>query len=330
MKPQVLLATCLILLQLSVTAGAAPIPVLFDTDIMGDVDDVGAVAMLHALADEGKIEILGMGVSGKNPASPLCLDALNRFYGRPNLPLGVVKGPAFEKPSSYADTIAKEFPHRFESADQVPDVVKVYRKALADAKDDSVVLITVGQLPNVQNLLKSKPDEYSPLSGVELVKQKTRTWVCMGGKFPQGHEANIYHDPAPAKYAIDNWPGSIVFSGWEIGIKIITGQAFAKIQDPNPAKRGYYLYNKFKGRASWDQTAVLYAACGLDGGLNEVWDLSSPGRLELNENGYDLWHADSNGSHRYLIEKMPPEKVAQIIEKLMLVGSKETEKTLSK
>ena len=77
-----------------VAAQREPVPIILDTDIMGDVDDVGAVAVLHALANRGEAKILAMGVCVKNPWCPLCLDALNTYFGRPNIPLGVVKGPA--------------------------------------------------------------------------------------------------------------------------------------------------------------------------------------------------------------------------------------------
>ncbi|PWK77643.1 hypothetical protein LX99_02520 [Mucilaginibacter oryzae] len=30
-----------------------PVPVIFDTDIAGDYDDVGAMAQLHAFTDQG-------------------------------------------------------------------------------------------------------------------------------------------------------------------------------------------------------------------------------------------------------------------------------------
>ena len=72
---------------------------IFDTDMMGDVDDVGTAALLHALADQGEVKILAMGLSGKNPWSPLCLDALNTYFRRPEIPIGVVKGRAFDKRS---------------------------------------------------------------------------------------------------------------------------------------------------------------------------------------------------------------------------------------
>lgn len=44
-----------------------PVRLIFDTDMMGDVDDVGTAAVLHALADQGEVKILAMGICVKNP-----------------------------------------------------------------------------------------------------------------------------------------------------------------------------------------------------------------------------------------------------------------------
>ena len=114
---RVLCLPCFFLLMVLVpiTSNAAdsqPVRLVFDTDMMGDVDDVGTVALLHALADKDEVTVLAMGLSGKNPWSPLCLDALNTYFRRPDIPIGMVRGPAFDKPSRYAEGIAKEFPAR--------------------------------------------------------------------------------------------------------------------------------------------------------------------------------------------------------------------------
>src|SRR5688572_2190154 len=71
---------------------AAPLNVIFDTDIDGDNDDVAAVAILHALADAGHLRVLAMGVVSHCPDSPACLDAVNTWYGRGDIPIGVYKG----------------------------------------------------------------------------------------------------------------------------------------------------------------------------------------------------------------------------------------------
>src|SRR5690606_29052446 len=52
-----------LLLALLLAAGGAaaqPVRVIFDTDLGPDADDAGALALLHALADRGEAEILGV------------------------------------------------------------------------------------------------------------------------------------------------------------------------------------------------------------------------------------------------------------------------------
>jgi arylsulfatase len=284
--------------------------VLFDTDIMGDVDDVGSVAALHALANRGEAQILAMGVSSKHEASPLCLDALNTYFGRPGIPIGVNKGPGFLRDTKYADKIAAEWPHKLKSAGDAPDVVALYRKVLAAQPDSSVVLISVGQLTNMSNLLKSQ-------GGRDLIRRKIRLWVCMGAHFPQGREANIWHDAAPAQHAVADWPGRVVFSGFEIGLSVLTGGKAATLPANSPVRRAYELYNGAKPHKSWDQTAVLYGVRCVeqDRGL---WTLSSPGVCLIDEKGANTWRDDPNGRHQYLIRRMAPAQIAGLIEELML------------
>jgi len=303
----------------AVSAGEPePVRLIFDTDMMGDVDDVGAVALLHALASRGEVRILATGVCVKNPWSPLCLDALNTYFGRPEMLLGVVKGPAHDRASKYAQGIAQEFPHRLRSAEDAPDAALLYRQVLAGQPDRSVVMVSVGQLTNFRNLLKTGPDARSDLGGVELVERKVRAWVCMGGRFPEGREANLINDGPAAAYAIRHWPTPIVFSGWEIGNEIMTGAGLRKAPERSPVRRAYELYNGLKHRQSWAQTAVLYAARGLDGGLAGFWDVRSGGFLHVHEDGSNVWQESPGKKHSYLLKKMPPQQIADVIEGLMM------------
>ena len=312
----------LLLVTLATATGHAyeprPVRLIFDTDMMGDVDDVGTVAVLHALADQGEVQILAMGLSGKNRWSPLCLDALNAYFRRPEIPIGVVKGPAFERRSRYAETIANEFPHTLKSADDAPDAAGLYRQVLAGQPDKSIVMVSVGQVTNFRNLLKTGPDKHSGLGGVDLVKQKVKAWVCMGGKMPEGREANLIHDGPAAAYAVEHWPTPILFSGWEIGQQIMTGAGLRKAPEGTPVRRAYELYNGLNDRQSWDQTAVLYAVRGLDGGLSDYWDLGTEGYLHVNQDGSNEWRALPDKDHAYLVRKMDPKKIAAVIEGLML------------
>jgi hypothetical protein len=43
-----------------VSVAQSPLKIILDTDIDSDVDDVGALAMLHTLADHQVVEILGI------------------------------------------------------------------------------------------------------------------------------------------------------------------------------------------------------------------------------------------------------------------------------
>ncbi len=300
-------------------AGAdQPVPVIFDTDMMGDVDDVGSVALLHSLAAKGEVEILAMGLSGKNRWSPLCLDALNSYFQRPEIPIGAVRGPAFDRKSRYAKEIAQEFPHRLKSIDDTLDAAELYRKVLSQQPDQVTVMISVGQLTNFANLLKTGPDKYSELAGPELVRRKVRVWVCMGGKIPAGSEANLIHDGPSAAHSVENWPTPIIFSGFEIGDKIMTGKRLREAPDGTPVRRAYELYNGLTDRQSWDQTAVLYAVRGLDGGLDDFWEVRSGGHLHVNEDGSNVWRETPAKQHSYLVKKMDPQKIADVIETLMM------------
>jgi len=299
-------------------SGPEPVRLIFDTDMMGDVDDVGTAAVLHALADQGEVEILAMGLSGKNPWSPLCLSALNIYFGRPEIPLGVVRGPAFERESRYAETIAEEFPRRLKSAEDAPNAAVLYRDVLAEQPDKGVVMVSVGQVTNFANLLKTTPDEHSELPGTELVKRKVKAWVCMGGRFPQGREANLIHDGPAAADAIENWPTPIIFSGWEIGQEIMTGANLRQVPEGTPVRRAYELYNGLNDRQSWDQTAVVYAVRGLGGGLADYWGLETQGHLHVNQDGSNVWRSSPDKDHAYLVRKMDPKKIAAVIEELML------------
>ena len=291
--------------------------VIFDTDIGPDWDDVGATATLHALANLGEAEILAMMVSsGGHSATwgPSCLDAFNTYYGRSDIPIGVATdGPSFG--SSYNQQIAEEFEQDL-GTDNAWNSVELYRKVLSEQPDSSVVIITVGFMTNLAALLKSEPDDYSALNGLELVNKKVKRWVCMGGGFPStGGEFNFNRDAAATKYAVENWPKPILFSGFEIGSPIHTGAKLALTSESNPIRRAYELAGGYVGstRSSWDQTAVLAAI------RNPLlyWDLITTGYCEVGDNGSNIWHDSPDKDHSYLVKKLTNAEMVEIIDNLM-------------
>jgi purine nucleosidase len=297
----------------------------------GDVDDVGALALLHALADLGEAEILAAGISARNEHVGPCLDAINTWYGRPDIPIGYQRGIQVGYPvdtgevieSKYAEAVAKGFPHDLARSSDAPDAALLYRRILAGQPDASVVIVSVGFLTNLRRLLDTPPDALSALGGEELVRRKVRLWVCMGGKFPDGRfkdgegEYNLRVDPEASARAMNDWPTPVVFSGFEIGDRVMTGKGLRSAPDTSPVRAAYLHFNGLADRESWDQTAVLYAVRG----PAAYWTESEPGLALMHvgiRTGYNEWIPTPRKAHRYLIEKMPPAEVARVIEGLML------------
>jgi inosine-uridine nucleoside N-ribohydrolase len=291
--------------------------IILDTDISSDVDDVGAVAVLNALADQGKAQILAMMVSSGDPWSGPCLDALNTSFGRPDIPIGVIQNAAVTHVSKYTKYIADHYANDLLKENKTQDDYKLYRKILADQPDGSVIIVSVGYLSNLLRLLKSRPDEYSPLDGENLVLKKVKMLICMGGQFPSGKEWNFYQDITATKHVIDNWPTNVTFCGFEIGNQILTGKALRDAPENHPLRVAYWLYNNITNRQSWDQVAVLLAVYSA-GEKSKYWDISPRGKVIIDSMGKNEWDNKKRGQHRYIISNNKTKELAQVIDKLML------------
>nr|WP_232074049.1 nucleoside hydrolase [Spirosoma aureum] len=296
------------------------VPVIFDTDMGPDYDDVGAITILHALADSGQARILATIASTKYPKVTQVLSVLNTYFHRPNIPIGVPKGDAVTDKDTqhWSDTLVAHYPHAIRSNNEVPDAVALYRQILAKQPDRSVTIITVGFLTNLANLLNSKPDQYSKLSGKELVLKKVKKVVSMAGKFPNGREYNVFRDTPASKIVFENWPTPMLLSGFEIGQQIHSGLPLTqnnRIRN-SPIKDVFVIsLPKSKedkgGRMSWDQTAVLVGIKG----YAPYYTVKS-GRLALNADGSNGWD-DAGKGHQHLVVKMPVLAVEKIINDLM-------------
>jgi inosine-uridine nucleoside N-ribohydrolase len=303
------------------TAASKPVKIIFDSDLGPDYDDVGALAFLHAMADSGKAEILATLSSNKHELVAPSINVINTYFGRPELPIGAPKGEGVNMNSPYhwADSLVARYPHTVKSTADVPDAVQVYRKILISQPDTSVTVVTVGFLTNLANLLKSQPDDISSLPGRDLVARKVRKLVSMAGGFPRGKEFNIHLDSAASVYVYSNWPGEIIFTGWEIGSKIFTGLRLIKSDIVNSPVKDVFSISIPKsdedsnGRMSWDETGVLLAVYGPEGFFDTV-----RGRIIVNQDGSNSWQNDPKGKHSYVIQKMPVSQMSRFIEDRMM------------
>jgi len=96
--------------------------IILDTDIGPDYDDVGAMAILHALADKGECHILATVASNQHNLISPVLSVLNTCFKRPGIPVGVVRGKAVNIPCSqkWDSLIVARYPHRVPDRQIVP------------------------------------------------------------------------------------------------------------------------------------------------------------------------------------------------------------------
>lgn len=261
-------------------ASQGMVPVILDTDIAGDYDDVGALALLHAFADKGEANILAVISCNAFGTTVPTISVLNTYFGRPDIPVGVTEGkkPYQDCPQKWAEAIIAMYPHRMVSNRDAEKAVSLYRRILAAQPDHSVTVVSVGFFTNLAALLSSGPDQYSRLDGRSLIRQKVKQLVSMAASLPKGgttgREYNVYTDAKAAKLVFDQWETPVILSPLEVGEQIHTG--IPLIRDENirnsPVKDAYAIAlgkdRNTTGRMSWDQTAVLVAVKGADPWFN--------------------------------------------------------------
>ncbi|HOD79911.1 MAG: Arylsulfatase [Planctomycetes bacterium ADurb.Bin126] len=297
-----------------------PVKVILDTDMSGDCDDAGALALLHTLADRGECELLATVVNRKDKtnSSAAAVDAINTFYGRGDLPIGTdKKGPTdLQRTSAYTRALREGFANDVGDDDRAPDALDVYRRVLAAQADGSVTICSVGALSNLAELWRQAPD---------LVKAKVRRLVVMGGQFPSSRkpETNVRTHREAARLVAAQWPTEIVWHGFEVGNVLITGSQLKRTPRSNPVRRAYEL-RQHAGRASieggqpsYDQAAALFAVRGAEPGL---WQVVSGGRVEIDAEGVSTWTPDASARHSYVKIAGEPRRLAGAIETLMVAG----------
>ena len=300
-----------------------PVNLILDTDLGPDYDDVGAMAVLHALADSGYVDILATLSSNHDESVIPCIDVLNTYFNRPDIPLGAPKSEGGVTMTSghkikWTEVLPAKYPHKTKKTSDASDAVEVYRKILSSQPDNSVVICTIGFFTNLKDLLLSAGDEYSSLPGKELVAKKVKHLVSMAGLFPQGREFNVFCDTPASKVVAEQWPTEIVFSGFEIGNAILTGKKLvaSDIAD-SPVKDAYvqcFAEGDPDGRQSWDHTAVLVAVKGYE----PYYNVERGTFNIVDDEGTNSWTPDAAGKHLRLIEKLSPAQMAGLIDNYMM------------
>ncbi len=306
-----------------------PRAVILDTDIGPDCDDVGAIVTLIHYAKAYGFPILGVCNCTSNDSGTGTVDAIFRHCGMPTPALGQWSHPDFLTAPhcrKYNDAIAEQFSPDYRSGTlKVEDEVTFYRRLLAGAEDDGVMLVTIGMLNDLAALLVSPADEWSPLSGAELVRAKVNCLVSMATILPEGRECNIVEDYPAATAVFAAWPTPIYLSDFHIGFGAFSGYTHitADARASHAPAMAYYLYTKdwtehVGENNSFDLTAVQFAALG----EGELYGLAAPGRVEFYAELPDRPDAtryvpDPEGNVRYMTRKVELEVVAESLNEIL-------------
>lgn len=274
-------------------------PVILDVDMCTDVDDLCAVRVATRLDDLGTIDLKALvtTVSGASNIEALrgILVHDNKtdvLLGTASIPVGA-DSPYWQYLLPYNDGAANTIGTVRDTA------VRQYRKVLSQS-DSYVDIVTTGFLTNLEALLKSQPDDISPLSGVDLVKQKVGQLYVVGGSYPDGLDNNFFVEPEARQataYVVENWHTPIIFSLAQTGGKLLCGKGLCDLDTDrkDPVSLSLDKTGFSWGRAAWDPFGVWI--CALAMGEETQTNMK---RMDF---GFDIntgsnWFVDNeNGKH---------------------------------
>jgi purine nucleosidase len=178
-------------------------------------------------------------------------------------------------------------------------------------------------------LLESPADSLSPLTGVELVKQKVRVVSIMAGAFKlipdkgkmvEHREYNVIMNIPAAQKLVERCPVPVVWSGFEIGLALpYPHQSILndfRYVEHHPVAEAYVLYMPPPhDRPTWDLTSVLYAIRP----DHNYFDLSAAGKVQVADDGLTTFVPVVDGRDRYLV--LNEQQKARIVEALRLLSS---------
>ncbi len=304
--------TACILLIFTVSLNAfsnKPVGVIIETDMGNDIDDALAMDLAYKAMDDGKIDILAVGVHKLGPASADYVDILNTWYGYGSIPVARSQTPVYNQQNydytipvcAMRDTNGKAIWQRSKNGGDFEDPVKLYRRVLASQPDTSVVFISLGFGTELAKLLQSGADSNSPLSGKELVKKKVKYLSIMAGSYgeKQRAEFNVVNDIPAMQMVFEQWPTPIVQNPFEIGPKVkfhgdSVNEQF-KWTTAHPVIEGYKAFREMPyDRPTWDLLSVIYIT------NPELFEMSEPGKVVVDDKGYTNFTPGKGGNTVWL------------------------------
>jgi hypothetical protein len=292
--------------------------VIFDTDMGSDCDDVGALALLHAYAGAGKVSILGcIYSSGKVPFGAGITEAINIWYGAPDIPIGAYYGNEVGDPvdKMLAEKLAKDtaaFKNKIIYNTDAIEQTRLNRKLLSAQEDNSVTYITVGHTKGLYELLVSQPDDISHLKGADLIRLKVKRWVALGALNARNEKGlyvkdwNFFFNETAryTAYLLEQFPCPVFFV--DGGSEVYTGKSLMATPAGNIVRTAYrdWLWNVERKtladqRPSWDLVTVYFAVEG----LGQYLEKYEHGQLEFDPEKGCRWTTNHNNPFHFFVRQ---------------------------
>jgi len=251
--------------------------VIIETDFTADIDDLAALAAAHALADQCHWRILAIMYNEKNSDCPPAIHAVNQWYGRDDIPIGIWGGDFWNVEESpwcaYVRTV-QENPSMSYGLDKYPSwfsndlnsqyqstiaarnygaqtsykteySMDVYERVLSGAKDQSVTIVSIGYVEDLYVLINFNDNLKS------LWEAKVGNMYVMGGGY--NFDSGNAHGADNAFDLYRQWSKPIITScegggdDYRTGlnsdmINAINSGRYTDFNSVNPVKRGFFYH----------------------------------------------------------------------------------------
>lgn len=289
---------------------------ILGTDFWTDCDDAVALRLLTRAIKAGEIELCGIAINACMEHSVASVVGFLRADGVSGIPVGLDPAAVdFGGAPPYQKRLAEAFAPDVTNAD-AEDAVTLYRRLLA-ASEEKLELIEIGYPQVLSALLLSEGDEFSPLDGRALVKEKVEKIWMMAGKWDKdGERENNFCRADRSRRAGEIFcrlcPVPVTFLGWEIGINVLTGGALDKNDHLYLALLDHGSEN---GRHSWDPMLVHMALVGDEekAGYKTVRGFASVDA----ETGANHFRPDPHGLHTYVVKAKDDAFYVDAIDRLL-------------
>lgn len=279
--------------------------VILDTDYASDADDVVALELAMVYDNHEIIDLIGVALSTTYSRSPMAVNNQLAKGGHADVPVAMdTSGKGCQVATQYVDVMYQG------GSDKYEQPVQMYRRLLASA-DSKVSIIVTGFTQNLEDLLNSQPDGYSPLNGVDLIREKVDTVYIVGGNATGRPSFNFYwgdnrDTTKAAKFVNSNLPVRLVYIPEEMGNDVYVGGFYNHLdtRQTNIVTKALKANGQETGVVGWDPFGVYCMVADMQGTLAENDFILHNGTSYISDTGaFEFTDTGDVVTGRYLFEK---------------------------